>query len=107
MEYKERVFIAVGFIGFLIAVGTVAYMSLEGWAWYDALYFSTTSLTTAAYGDLAPSTVASKLFTVVYLLVGVGAALYTMTIVAQHYFENHLPKIRDRWRKDKEMMRRK
>jgi hypothetical protein len=56
----------------LLAFGTVVYHYLEDWSWVDALYFSTVAVTTVGFGDLAPSTDGSKLFTVVYILGGIG-----------------------------------
>jgi len=66
--YKVLAAAALG----LLAVGTVVYHYLEDWSWVDALYFSTVAITTVGFGDLAPSTDGSKLFTVVYILGGIG-----------------------------------
>lgn len=56
--------------------GALVLARLEGWAMADALYFSVTVLTTVGYGDLAPATPAGRLFTSLYVVVGVtlGAA---------------------------------
>lgn len=56
----------------LIATGTVAYRLIEDWSWVDSLYFSVIAVTTVGFGDITPSTDASKLFTVVYILSGVA-----------------------------------
>lgn len=56
----------------LVLVGTVVYKFLEDWSWVDAIYFSVVAVTTVGFGDLTPSTDASKLFTVVYVLMGVS-----------------------------------
>jgi hypothetical protein len=56
----------------LVLVGTVAYRLLEDWSWVDALYFSVVAVTTVGFGDLTPSTDASKLFTVLYVLTGIS-----------------------------------
>ena len=55
----------------LLGVGTVVYRLLEDWSWVDSLYFSVVAVTTVVFGDLVPSTDASKLFTVVYILSGI------------------------------------
>jgi voltage-gated potassium channel len=55
-----------------ILIGTIVYMWLEGWGWIDALYFSVVTLATVGFGDLHPTTDLAKLFTVVYILTGVG-----------------------------------
>ena len=67
-EGKILVVLAMGQIAF----GTVVYMRLEGWSPVDALYFSVVALATVGFGDLVPTTDIGKLFTVGYILFGVG-----------------------------------
>jgi voltage-gated potassium channel len=67
-EGKVLVVSAIG----IVAVGTIAYALLEGWSPVDSLYFSVVTLATVGYGDLHPTTVAGKLFTVIYILSGLG-----------------------------------
>ncbi len=52
----------------LMVTGTLFYRGVEGWSVLDSLYFSVTTLTTVGYGDLAPTTPAAKVFTIVYLV---------------------------------------
>lgn len=56
----------------MLVSGTIFYVQVEGWSPVDALYFSVVTLATVGYGDLAPKTVQGKLFTIVYIVVGVG-----------------------------------
>ena len=56
----------------LLVVGTVMYRLLEGWSWVDAFYFSAIAVTTVGFGDLVPTTNASKLFTVLYVFTGIA-----------------------------------
>ena len=65
-----------------IISGTGFYSIVEGLRFVDALYFSVVTLTTVGYGDFAPQTDAGKLFTAVYVLVGVGIVLAFITTVA-------------------------
>lgn len=69
-QYSTQILAVVVVV--VLGIGTVVYRSLEDWGWIDSLYFSIVTLTTVGYGDLAPSTDASKLFTVVYLAIGVS-----------------------------------
>ena len=55
-----------------IVLGTIVYGWLEGWSPVDALYFSVVTLATVGFGDLHPTTDAAKLFTVLYIVVGLG-----------------------------------
>lgn len=48
------------------------YHLVEDWSWVDSIYFSTVAVTTVGFGDLVPSTDASKLFTVLYILSGIA-----------------------------------
>jgi len=56
----------------LIVIGTVVYRLLEDWSWIDSIYFSVIAVTTVGFGDITPSTDASKLFTVAYVLAGIS-----------------------------------
>jgi voltage-gated potassium channel len=56
----------------IILVGTIVYSLLEAWSPIDALYFSVVTLATVGFGDLHPTTDAAKLFTVAYILSGLG-----------------------------------
>jgi hypothetical protein len=56
----------------LLAVGTIAFHYIEGWSWVDSFYFSAIAGTTVGFGDLHPTTDASKLFSVAYIFFAVG-----------------------------------
>ncbi len=61
------------FVGLLLLGATYFYYKMEGWSIVDALYFSVMTMSTIGYGDLAPSSDTSKLFTVVYAFLSIGA----------------------------------
>jgi voltage-gated potassium channel len=58
----------------LVVIGTVTYSLGSGWNVVDALYFAVATLTTTSVSDpdLALQDGWLKLFTVLYLLVGIG-----------------------------------
>lgn len=58
--------------GLLLAGATLFYVRVEGWSALDALYFSVVTVATVGYGDFTPQTAWGKVFTIVYLAVGVG-----------------------------------
>ncbi len=86
-EYRQLLIITTLIIG----IGTVSYHFLEGWSWIDSLYFSVITLTTIGYGDYSPPTDTGKLFTIVYILAGVGVILGFINAVYSHY-KNHRKK---------------
>ena len=56
----------------LLAVGTIFYSLIEGWTPFDAAYFCVITLATIGYGDLVPVTQWGKLFTMLYIVAGLG-----------------------------------
>jgi voltage-gated potassium channel len=64
-------------IGFLaiVGTGTVFYHFVEEWSWVDSLYFTVVMLTTVGFGDFYPTTEFSRLFTILFILIGVSFIL--------------------------------
>jgi len=82
--------LAVALLVSVIVVGTLGYMATDGIGAWDAFYATVLALTTVQ----SPSSLsrAGQVFTVVLLLGGVGAALYTFTLLASVVVEGGLPK---------------
>jgi len=81
---------AVALLVSVIAIGTLGFMLTEGRGAWDAFYTTVLALTTVeAPKDLSRP---GQRFTVVLLLGGVGAALYTFTLLATVVVEGGLPK---------------
>jgi len=69
---------------FTISIGVLFYHFYEGWTWIESLYFCVVTLTTVGFGDMAPSTDVSMLFTTVYIIIGLGIfLLFVNTLSAQ------------------------
>ena len=66
----------------LLIAGTTFYTLVEGWSIVDAIYFCAMSLATVGYGDVVPVTAEGKLFTVVYVLSGIGILVSFFTALA-------------------------
>jgi len=65
--------------------GALFYHLIEGWNYLDSLYFSAITLTTIGYGDFAPKTDAGKIFTIMYIGIGVGLILTFVNTVFNHF----------------------
>ena len=70
-EFRGLVFLVV----MTLATGTVFYSLAEGWSLLDAFYFSVVTLTTVGSGDFTPASAFGKIFTAVYIFVGVAIIL--------------------------------
>ncbi len=71
--------------GALVLTGTIFYWRFEDWTLIEALYFSVVTLTTVGYGDLAPTSEGTQIFTIIYILTGFGVLVALLTAVAQQY----------------------
>ncbi|MCL1593282.1 MAG: potassium channel family protein [Actinomycetia bacterium] len=92
---EDHVFkiLAVSALGLVLA-GTVVYRFLEDWSWVDSLYFSVIAVTTVGFGDITPSTDASKLFTILYVISGITI----VTTYLRARMDRHGRKLADRRR---------
>jgi voltage-gated potassium channel Kch len=92
---KDPEFEALLFLLLVILVsGTIFYHGVEGWGWLDSLYFSVVTLTTVGYGDLSPHTSIGKIFTMAYLLIGIGILFGFVNLLASHAVEENKGKSR-------------
>ena len=73
--------------GALVLTGTLFYWRFEDWTIIEALYFSIVTLTTVGYGDFAPTSAGTQIFTIVYILTGFGVLVALLTSVAEKYLE--------------------
>ena len=66
----------------LIAAASTFYHYVEGWGWLDAVYFSVITISTVGYGDFSPQTAPGKMFTIGFVIVGLGVFVAMATAVA-------------------------
>lgn len=62
----------LGVVILILASGAHIYHRLEGWSYLDALYFTVITLTTVGYGDFSPQTSLGKIFSMLYIFLGLG-----------------------------------
>jgi voltage-gated potassium channel len=95
-ETKALPFVAAA----LVVTGTIFYWRTEDWTIIQALYFSVVTLTTIGYGDLHPTSAGTEIFTIIYILTGLGVFVALLASVADQYIKqkSESPSARDRLR---------
>ncbi len=75
----------------LVAVGTVTYTLSQGWSLVDGFYFAIATLTTSSIADpsLTIESNAIKIFTVFYILIGIGILVELARQVGFAFVEVH------------------
>ena len=56
----------------VVVIGVLFYMNVEHWTLVNAVYFCVVTLGTVGYGDITPTTDVGKIFTTVYIIVGLS-----------------------------------
>jgi voltage-gated potassium channel len=74
----------------LLLVGTLGFVWLEGWSFFDALYMTVTTLTTVGYGETHPLDQIGRTYNMVLILTGMGVMFYIVGSLARVVIEGEL-----------------
>jgi len=80
----------------VLVFGTFGFMVLEGLSFTDALYFTIVTISTVGYGDIHPTNLASKIFGIVLIIIGIGTFLTIITNVTQMLIQRGQSRFRAR-----------
>jgi voltage-gated potassium channel len=90
MRPGRKFFFAIAALISITMVGTVGYILIERMSFIDALYMSVITLSTVGYGEVHPLSPAGRIFTIAFILTGVGTAFYLFTVTAELIIEGRL-----------------
>lgn len=62
---------------------TLAFMAVEGWGFFDALYMSVITLTTVGYMEVHELSTAGRVLVMLYLIIGLGVFLYGIVQIGE------------------------
>jgi len=86
MKFKKHLIaVLLIFFGSLL-IGGYVYSAVEGWRFLDSLYFVVITMTTIGYGDFVPKTDIGKILTMLFSFIGVGMALYLVSLIGRTVF---------------------
>jgi voltage-gated potassium channel len=86
----RRARLALGVLIALTLVGTLGFMLVEKLGFLDALYMAVITLSTVGYQEVAPTTPAGRIYTIVFIFAGVGTALYAVMNIAEYLIDGRL-----------------
>lgn len=85
----QTIGLAVLVVCVFLLTGTLFFGLVENWSILDALYFSTSTVTTCGIGDLVPQHTASKIFMIFYVVMAVLLIGSALGLLAQAALQRH------------------
>lgn len=89
---SEQVIIPIAILILMIFAGGFIYSNIEGWRYFDSVYYTVVTITTIGYGDFVPQTDLGKFFTMMFVFLGIAMAFYLFSIIGRYIFEKQLKK---------------
>ena len=74
----------------MLLLGSLGFVWLEGWTFFDALYMTVTTLTTVGYGEIHPLSRTGRAYNMVMLLAGMGVMFYIVSSLARVLIEGEI-----------------
>lgn len=99
--FKTKCILSAVLIVLIISGGTLGYVFLEGWDFFDSFYMTIITLTTVGFGEVHPLSRVGKMFTVALIIGGVGTVFYALSTGAKFMLEGELQEIFGRKRLEK------
>jgi len=85
----------------MLVIGSVGYMVLEGWSFFEGLYMTVISLTTVGFGEVRPLGYSGRVFTILLIFSGIGLMFYVVSTITQMVVEGQLKDVVGRRRLQK------
>ncbi len=89
MTLRKILKLAVALVTLLL-LGSLGYVWIEGWNFFDALYMTVTTLATVGYGEVHPLSRPGRVYNMVLILSGMGLMLYIITALARVVVEGEI-----------------
>lgn len=71
----------------IVLIGTLCFHFIEHWDLFHSFYFTTVTMATVWYGDMAPATYAGKIFAIIYGFMWAPLFVWLTSILLQFKFQ--------------------
>lgn len=87
LRYFKGLLIPLSLFIVLLLFGMVGYMIIEGFSFFDALYMTVITIGTVGYMEVEPLSTAGRTFTIIIILVNIGAFTFFVTFLTRYLLD--------------------
>ncbi len=88
--FRTRLYRVLMMVAALVALGTIGYRIIEGWSLRDSLFMTIITISTVGYNEVAPLSGRGEVFSMILIVLGVGSAGYTFSILTDYIVAGEL-----------------
>lgn len=88
MTSLKNLFYPLFAVAGIIMTGTLGYILIEGWSWFDSLYMTVITLATIGYSEVQPLSHTGRAFTIVLVVIGVGVFGFLIANISRAVIES-------------------
>jgi voltage-gated potassium channel len=103
LNHKIQAIFSIALFFILLAIGSLGYMVIEGWNFFDALYMTVITVATVGYGEVHRVSPPGRMFTLALIFLGVGYFLYVVGNFIQFLVEGRIRLILGRRKLDRQI----
>src|SRR6266478_8160377 len=82
-QFFKRLFFILSLVAAAILVGTIGFVFVEGWTFFDSFYMTLITLTTVGYGEVHPLTFHGRVFASFLMLIGVTVVFVSIAVMGE------------------------
>ncbi len=86
----RKIVLWTGSLLLILFLGSLGFVWIEGWSFFDGLYMTVTTLTTVGYGEVHPLTHIGRIYNMLLILAGMGVILYIVGSLARAVVEGDI-----------------
>lgn len=105
MTTFRKIVLWAGLLAGILVLGSLGFVWVEGWSFFDGLYMTLTTLTTVGYGEVHPLDRAGRIYNMLLILAGMGLMLYIVSALARVVVEGELKDVLGKRKLSKQIKR--
>ena len=91
---RRRVAVLILLMGLVLLAGTLGMHAAQGISYFDAFYWTVTTVSTIGYGDIVPTTFWARILFFFVVFAGIGTFATALTEIATYFMEQKLLQMR-------------